>query len=364
MGPTGDCIRVLQVHPTRRCNLSCLHCYSSSGPQERDEIPVPLLLDALHDASEEGYNVAGFSGGEPILYRPLRQALEQARSCGMFTTVTSNGMLLDERRLEMLSGAVDLLAISLDGFPESHNRLRGSSRAFETMESRLEGVRRSGVPFGFIFTLTQHNVHELEWVADFAVRQEARLLQIHPLEEVGRAARKLAGSRPDDVESAFAFLEVARIQERMGERLRIQLDLTDRELLRAEPGRAFADEISPDAATQPLSRLVSPLVLESDGTVVPIQHGFDRRYALGNIHEAPLCRIAAEWKRARMPEFHTLCRRVFEGLTAPADLPFVNWYETFHLASPDPGGSHVRASGDPRRESLVAEPQPVDGAGR
>ncbi len=31
---------VLQVHPTRRCNLTCIHCYSDSGPQARDEIPL------------------------------------------------------------------------------------------------------------------------------------------------------------------------------------------------------------------------------------------------------------------------------------------------------------------------------------
>ena len=26
--------RILQIHPTRRCNLRCLHCYSLSGPEE------------------------------------------------------------------------------------------------------------------------------------------------------------------------------------------------------------------------------------------------------------------------------------------------------------------------------------------
>jgi MoaA/NifB/PqqE/SkfB family radical SAM enzyme len=70
-------------------------------------------------------------------------------------------------------------------------------RAFSTMAARLEGVRRSGIPFGFIFTLTQFNLHELEWVAGFALQQGARLLQIHPLEEAGRAAERLAGARPD-----------------------------------------------------------------------------------------------------------------------------------------------------------------------
>jgi Fe-coproporphyrin III synthase len=46
--------RVLQVHPTRRCNLSCLHCYSYSGPTARDELPPPLLDKLVVDAASLG----------------------------------------------------------------------------------------------------------------------------------------------------------------------------------------------------------------------------------------------------------------------------------------------------------------------
>src|SRR5262249_42287984 len=151
MGPTGETYRVLQIHPTRRCNLRCLHCYSLSGPEERESLSLPLLCGAVTDAGQEGYTVVGISGGEPLLYRPLPELLEHAHMCGLITTVTSNGMLLDGQRLARLQGCVDLLAISLDGIPASHNRIRGSERAFETMRARLEGVRQSGIPFGFIF---------------------------------------------------------------------------------------------------------------------------------------------------------------------------------------------------------------------
>src|SRR5438034_8932097 len=93
--PTGHS-RVLQVHVSRRCNLRCLHCYSSSGPEERTELSAPLLRSVISDASAERYTVASFSGGEPLLYAALPAVLEQAQSCGMRTTVTTNGILLDE----------------------------------------------------------------------------------------------------------------------------------------------------------------------------------------------------------------------------------------------------------------------------
>lgn len=327
MGPTGEHWRILQIHPTRRCNLRCIHCYSTSGPEHRDELDVTLLRDALSAASSEAYTVAGFSGGEPLLYEPLPELLHHAHQCGMITTVTSNGILLNERRLEMLTGAVDLLAISLDGVPESHNRIRASNRAFESMVARLEGVRRSGIPFGFIFTLTLYNLDELDWVANFALNQGAKLLQIHPLEEVGRAKREMEGARPDEVESAYAYLEMLRIQAALGNRLRVHLDLFDRELLCSEPERVFADDLRENEVTTSLADLVSPLVIEPDGTVVPIQYGFDRRYSLGNLNDGSLSELAACWRSNRYQSFRDLCQRVFKEVTVPAEIPFFNWYE-------------------------------------
>jgi MoaA/NifB/PqqE/SkfB family radical SAM enzyme len=303
-----------------------LHCYSASGPEERDQLPAALLCESIDDAKAAGYSVAAFSGGEPLIYKPLRGLLEHARGRGMLATVTSNGMLLDGRRLALLQGAVDLLAISLDGMPASHNRMRADDRAFDAMAANLEGVRASGIPFGFIFTLTQYNLHELPWVADFALAQGAKLLQIHPLEEAGRARQLLAGERPDAVETSFAFVVAARVREIARERLYVQIDLLSRNHLRDQPERVFAAGPHADADCA-LAELVSPLVIEADGCVVPVQHGFPREYALGNLNDAALRDLMARWRRDCYGMFRNLCKDVFEELTAPAELPLANWYE-------------------------------------
>jgi MoaA/NifB/PqqE/SkfB family radical SAM enzyme len=326
-GPTGSRYRVLQIHPTRRCNLRCLHCYSSSSPDERDQLEVGLVLHALADAKAEGFNVAGFSGGEPLLYKPLRQALAEAQRCGMTTTVTSNGMLLTARRLEMLRGALDLLAISLDGVPTSHNKMRASERAFASMASHLQEVRRSGIPFGFIFTLTQYNLDELEWVARFALEEGASLLQIHPLEIVGRAKQELPDSRPDETEAAYAFLMGQRIQELAKGRMRVQVDFVHRRAILEDPERIFAGADGEGKSVK-LADMVSPVVIEPDGAVVPIQYGFDRAYALGNLNDASLREMATTWRHDSYARFRNLCQRAYEDLTKPAELPFTNWYET------------------------------------
>jgi Fe-coproporphyrin III synthase len=323
MGPAGDSI--LQIHPTRRCNLRCLHCYSSSGPQERDQLPAAVFARAIVAAHAEGFHVASFSGGEPTLYKELRTLLAEARACGMRTTVTSNGMLLDEKRLAALAGVTNVLAISLDGLPESHNRLRASPRAFSAMAKHLPGVRQSGIPFGFIFTLTQYNLNEAAWAAEFAYANGASLFQIHALEQVGRAANTLLGSRPDALESAFAYVEVERIRQQYAGKMTIQFDLIHSAVLRSHPDLFFDER---EASSRPLGELVSPLVIEADGRVVPFGYGFAGRYALGSLATADLPQLAADWRATRYRDLQQLCRAAFQDAAKVRELPVLNWWET------------------------------------
>ncbi len=332
MGPTGDTHRILQIHPSRRCNLRCLHCYSASGPEVSETLELSLLRSAISDAGREGFNVVGVSGGEPLLYPGLAALLEHAHENAMTTTVTTNGMLLDAAHLKLLVGRTDLLAISLDGLPASHNRMRANPRAFETMRSQLQRLRDTGLTFGFIFTLTQYNVHELEWVVHFALDAGARLLQIHPLAEVGRARIKLSGSGPDWLESSYAYLEAARLQGTAGDRMYVQLDLAHREALLRQPERIFAGQPSLEAANLPLAHLISPLVIETDGTLVPLEYGFPRSYALGNLHESSFGALAAHWKTTGVAQFFELCRGVYDKLEKDTDASFVNWYGAVNQA--------------------------------
>jgi MoaA/NifB/PqqE/SkfB family radical SAM enzyme len=317
---------IFQIHPTRRCNLRCLHCYSRSGPEERDLLTTENIAEALTDAREQGYLTASFSGGEPVLFKGLAELLRHAKGLGMSTTVTSNGMLLNAARLSEIAKFTDVLAISLDGAPASHDRMRNCVGAFQRMEENLEAVRASKINFGFIFTLTQHNVDEANRAAEYAVRQGAKLFQIHPLEEVGRAEDTLEGSRPDEVESAYAFLEAERLRQVWGRKLFVQLDVFHRDLVRRNPERFYAGERTARWPAN-LATCMTPLVLEADGTLVPMGYGFSREYAVGNIRERRLRDTAPEWMAFRYPRFRELCKRVYAEACAESELPFLNWYE-------------------------------------
>ena len=135
-GPTGD-YRVVQIHPLLKCNLRCLHCYSSSSPDQLPALPLEQLCSTLNLLHAEGYNSVGISGGEPLLYAELPKLLQHVRKLGMIATVTTNGMLVDDRRAAMLREGTELVAVSVDGPPESHNRMRAHPRAFTSWSSSI-----------------------------------------------------------------------------------------------------------------------------------------------------------------------------------------------------------------------------------
>jgi Fe-coproporphyrin III synthase len=320
--------RVLQIHPSLRCNLACRHCYSLSGPRQVERLPQSMIETLIADATAEAYTAVSVSGGEPLLWSGLFDALAVAKQCGLVTALTTNLIPLTQRRLEGLVSSLDVIAVSLDGMPASHDHMRGKTGAFAAMAARLPMLRRAGVSFGFIFTLTDVNLDELPWVAQFAIDQGAGLLQIHPLEEVGRAAAELSGRRPGELTANTAYLAFMQLRERLGDRINIQLDFAHRDVLRNEPWRGWSETPTDDEVSG-LADLLSPLVVEADGTVVPLQYGFSRLHVLGNLHDASLRMLVARWlEDGGYVHFRAHCEETLDEVLANQDaLPAFNWFE-------------------------------------
>ena len=82
--------RVIQIHPSLRCNLSCRHCYSSSGPSRTETLPRELVETLVVDAAAQAYDAISVSGGEPLMWPGLRDTLALAKACGLATALTTN----------------------------------------------------------------------------------------------------------------------------------------------------------------------------------------------------------------------------------------------------------------------------------
>jgi len=294
------------------------------------------------------YQVVSISGGEPFLYFGLREVLQHAKSLGLRTTVTTNGYFLQPRRLEPLRDFVDVLAVSLDGPPEMHNRLRGSPRAFERLCAGLGNLRTSGLNFGFIHTLTQETWEHLLWIAEFAAASGARLLQLHPLEMAGRAEGKLGALSAEEDGLAKAYLLATALAAKYRDSMNIQLDLLHLEHVLRAPEIVYANELPREWEEITPADLLGLIVMEADGAVVPISYGFSRRYQICRLREQNLEQGWQPFLREGYPKFRRMCRELFEELISPKQRPLFNWHERVvarsHLANPQICAAHSTAA--------------------
>jgi len=333
--------RIIQLHPTLRCNLRCPHCYSESGPTADTDLDVDALCATLTDARALGFTVAAISGGEPTLWRELPVLLEHARGVGLRTALTSNGTLLNAARVNRLAGLIDVLALSLDGPPELHNRMRGHARAFDRLRGGIAVVRDAGIRFGVIHTLTDRSWPHLPWLVDFAADQGAALLQLHPLEMTGRAVRTMPAEAVSQATLNQAYLVGRLLQKEFAGRMNIQLDLALRAELLADPAYVYADAIQSSA---PGAGALRTLVVEADGTAVPVSYAMARRYAVAQLRRERLASGWERWAASGWPEFRALCRDVLDAIERRPSDAVVNWHERLVEASlrkPSPASRHA-----------------------
>jgi MoaA/NifB/PqqE/SkfB family radical SAM enzyme len=325
--------RVLQVHPSRLCNLECDHCYTMSGPGRRGALAGEQLASAVRDAAALGYDYLAVSGGEPLLYPGLGALIEAGHAAGMAVGITTNGTLPLTHRLRLLLRSVDVVAISLDGVPASHDLRRGRS-AFRRTNRTVVDAARGGVGWGAIFTLTRSNLHELEWVAQYAAAYGARFVQVHPLTLLGRAARGLTDDEPDEIELAAAMTVAHLIERRVGVPVLVDAVRADQMSVGECPG-------SPVGARS-LADSVPVLTVMPDGRVLPLHHGIHPSLALGSITDDSLASLAERWiADGHRDRLEALRARCLSALSRP-EAPYVlSWPD--HLAAASHAEAHSLA---------------------
>lgn len=146
---------------TYRCNAKCGFCDIWERPSPY--VTLENMEKNLDDMKRLGVKVIDFTGGEPLLHRQLPEMLHMAKSKGFITTVTTNCMLYP-KQAERLRGNIDMLHFSLDSpIEEEHNKSRGVN-CFNFVMKSIEVAKSIGERPDIIFTVLDHNVHQIQQV--------------------------------------------------------------------------------------------------------------------------------------------------------------------------------------------------------
>ncbi|MEM2936761.1 MAG: radical SAM protein [Candidatus Bathyarchaeia archaeon] len=150
---------------TARCNLRCHFC--NLWRERRPELETEDALKIMKELADFGVAVIGFTGGEPTMWRDLEKLSSTARSLGVFTSLSTNGTMINRRRARKIGKSFDIVNVSLDGFKEVHDSVRGIPGTFEAAMRGIKNLKESGVKVGICLTIHNKNFHQVLDVVKF-----------------------------------------------------------------------------------------------------------------------------------------------------------------------------------------------------
>ena len=160
----------LWLYTNYDCNLRCSYCVAESSPQApRRALDLETVKQLVNEAVALGFEAIFFTGGEPMLLEDTYAMLDYSAQRAQ-TTLLTNGMLLNGKRLERLSAiSRDRLAVqvSLDGSqPKYHDPYRGAGTWVKTVEG-IRTLQVGGFRVRLSTTETPANTEHLDELCAF-----------------------------------------------------------------------------------------------------------------------------------------------------------------------------------------------------
>jgi len=112
---------------TNHCNLKCSFCPTGNGLMTRPRgfMDPTVFRKALRDAGPLEF-VLLFQWGESLLHPQFTDLAQEVGRRGSRALVTTNGTLLDDRRVQqVIDAGLDRVTVSIDGDAATHEAVRG-----------------------------------------------------------------------------------------------------------------------------------------------------------------------------------------------------------------------------------------------
>ncbi len=150
----------------KRCNLRCDFC---DLWHYTDMMPFESAITIISRAPAAGVKTLVITGGEPFVHPRIYEIIEFARNLDLGVNITTNGTLLLKDIDRLRESRVSSLSISIDGFEDTHNRLRGVDGCWSETMGAIEAIQaRTDIHLNIYFVVTNRNVGDLAKVYDLA----------------------------------------------------------------------------------------------------------------------------------------------------------------------------------------------------
>lgn len=181
---------------TRRCNLACVHCRSSSSPATLDKLDFSTkqgyqVIDAIASFSKP---VLVLSGGEPLLREDIFELASYGTRRGLRMALATNGTLVTEETCENIQSAgIKVVSLSVDGATALiHDTFRKQAGAFSGSLQAAALLKKHDIPFIINSSFTRKNSHEMQNIYQLAKQLGATAWYMFMVVPTGRGEELLS----------------------------------------------------------------------------------------------------------------------------------------------------------------------------
>lgn len=150
---------------TRRCNLRCVHCRSSSETvvKEHPDFSTKEAFRILDDISSYVKPVVVLSGGEPLLRNDVFDIAKYGTDKGLRMCLATNGTLVTDKICgKIKDSGIRMVSLSLDGSTEKvHDDFRNEKGAFKGTLNAAKLFKKNGIEFIINSSFTKRNQEEM-----------------------------------------------------------------------------------------------------------------------------------------------------------------------------------------------------------
>ena len=199
---------------TKRCNLTCTHCYQDSTPTAGGtDLPFDGWVSRLDALARAGVFHVAIGGGEALTRDDLFAVAEAARARGITPNLTTNGTLVTADVATRAARLFGQINVSIDVLPP--RRIFGADKATDGM--RAAGIlTAAGARVGVNLVVARANFDALESVVAWAAEAglvEVELLRLKP---TGRAQARYFAERLTRSQREALFPQALALASRYG----------------------------------------------------------------------------------------------------------------------------------------------------
>jgi len=200
---------ILEV--TQACRLACRHCRAAAQP-----VPDPRqfnfeegrrIIDQIAASGDPPPNLV-LTGGDPLMRPDLFDLIAYAVSLGLRVSLTPSAtpLVTKEVMRRARDAGLSRWAFSLDGSrAEIHDAFRGVPGSYELTIRAIDYLHELGLPVQLNTTVTRHNRHDLDNLAELVERLGVVLWSLFFLVPTGRGSIRDVIS-PQEHEEVFNWL--------------------------------------------------------------------------------------------------------------------------------------------------------------